>query len=144
MTDLLERITDDIERRLGELRPLYEEYERLTRAREALGRNGAAPSPATSRPASPSPAAPRRRPSRSASGARRAPRGENRRKLLAVIGERPGVSAAEAASVAGVKKPVAYTTLAKLASEGAVEKVQVGSLLGYRLANIDGPPRPAS
>jgi len=131
MTDLLERITADIERRLGELRPLYEEYERLTRAREALGRNGAARSPATSSPNRPS--APRRRPARSASGTKRAPRGENRRKLLAVIGERPGVSAAEAASVAGVKKPVAYTTLAKLASEGAVEKVQIGSLLGYRV-----------
>jgi hypothetical protein len=36
-------------------------------------------------------------------------------------------------SAAGVKKPVDYSTLTKLAADGVVDKVEVGSVPGYRV-----------
>jgi hypothetical protein len=128
MTDLLARITADIEQRLTELRPHYEEHERLLEARGALGRNGASRTTSNqarrggARRSSPKPTVPR------------APRGENRRRILAVVEERPGVSAAEISSVAGIKRNVTYATLSKLVADGALDRVTVGSDTGYRLA----------
>jgi DNA-binding transcriptional ArsR family regulator len=147
MTDLLERIAADLDRRLAELRPLLEEHTRLTQARDALGRDGGAGSPAAStgrRRGGARRTAPRPTKRRSGSAGTRTPRGENRRKILAVIAERPGVSAAEIASVTGITKTVAYSTLTKLAGDGAVEKVEVGSVLGYRVPKGEDSPASGS
>jgi hypothetical protein len=128
MTDLLARITAEIDGRLKELRPLYEEHERLLHARDALGSNGASPtsSTPTRRRVTPRPSLRK--------VTQRAPRGENRRKILAVVEERPGVSAAEISSAAGIKQNVTYTTLGKLVADGALDKVVIGSGTGYRVA----------
>jgi hypothetical protein len=63
-------------------------------------------------------------------GARR-PRGANRDAILAVIGERPGLSVREVAAAVeqqGVKKTVTYTTLNKLVKDGLISKDD-GSLM---------------
>lgn len=128
MTDLLARITAEIDGRLKELRPLYEEHDRLLKARGALGSNGASPGSRTPTRRRVTP-----RPS-SRKVTQRAPRGENRRKILAVVQERPGASAAEISAAAGIKRNVTYTTLSKLVADGALDKVTIGSDTGYRLA----------
>jgi hypothetical protein len=133
VTDLLDRITADIDRRLTELRSAFDENERLVNAREALGANGR-PSTRPKKPSRTKPAAAR---AQATSTRRRAPRGENRRKILELIEQRPGVSPAEIASVTGVKKPVTYATLSKLVADRLAEKVEVGSTAGYRV------PKPA-
>jgi hypothetical protein len=46
--------------------------------------------------------------------------------------------------VTGIKKAVAYSTLTKLAGEGAVGKVEVGSVLGYRVPKGEGSPASGS
>ncbi len=64
----------------------------------------------------------------------RAPRGQNRAKILAVVSERSGVSAAEVAQSTGIASPTVHSTLAKLASGGEVVKEQLPSGgAGYRL-----------
>jgi hypothetical protein len=46
LSDLLDRIRDDINGRLSELRPMIEEYHRLEKASEALNLGGGTPSSA--------------------------------------------------------------------------------------------------
>jgi sugar-specific transcriptional regulator TrmB len=134
VTDLLDRITADIDRRLTELRSAFDEHERLVKARAALGANGRPRTPSTT--VERTTGRTRRAPAKSPG--QRAPRGENRRRILDVVAERPGVSVAEIASVTGVKKTVTYATLSKLTADGLAEKVEVGSTTGYRV------PKPAN
>ncbi len=71
----------------------------------------------------------------SPASAPRAKRGENRSKILSVVGERPGVGAAEVAQTTGIARPVVYTTLAKLTQAGDIEKLDVNGSPGYRVAD---------
>jgi hypothetical protein len=139
VTDLLDRVIAEIDGRLRDLRGAFDEHERLTDARAALATNGR-PAKAIAKTETPATKAARAqrsaRPARQGSTPKRAPRGENRRKILGVISDRPGVSAAEIASVTGVKKTVTYSTLTKLVADGLAEKVEIGSVAGYRV------PRP--
>jgi ribosomal protein S25 len=141
MPDLLDRITQDIQRRLEELRPLAREAERLEAALQALGTDTTTTEPTTTPDAS-SPAAaqaartPRRRP-RTSDGdetvsrapsqpvrptRRRAPRGQNRERVMQVVRERPGVTPAEIASASGVQRTVVYTVLRRLEADGEVQR----------------------
>lgn len=133
MADLVGQIQRDIEKRLQELRPLIAEKERLEAVLVALtnGSTGAAASPA---------AAPRARATttRSAGRApyaggksRRAPRGANREAILSVVRERPGVSAAEVASITRIAKPTVHTTISQLKRKGILEAEGSG---GVKLA----------
>ncbi len=63
----------------------------------------------------------------------RAPRGQNRAKILSIISDRPGVSAEEIAQSAGIDRAVVYSSLSKLAQAGEVEKVDVNGQNGYRV-----------
>ncbi len=66
--------------------------------------------------------------------ASRAPRGQNKARILSVVGERSGVSAAEVAQATGIASATVSSTLAKLASAGAVLRDQLpGGGVGFRL-----------
>lgn len=121
MADLVGQIQRDIEKRLGELRPLIEEKEQLEAVLAALSgdykRNGASSAP---RPRARASSATARAPY-AGGKARRAPRGANREAILKVVGERPGISAAEVAEVTGIAKPTVHTTISQLKRKGILE-----------------------
>jgi len=128
MADLVGQIQRDIEKRLQELRPLIEEKERLEAVLAALtnGSPAAAPAPrarATTTSASRAPYA--------GGKERRAPRGANREAILAVVRERPGVSASEVAEITKIAKPTVHTTISQLKRKGILEPEGSG---GVRLA----------
>jgi sugar-specific transcriptional regulator TrmB len=126
--DLLTRITREIDERIEELRPQIAEIPALESARTALGAtaaDGRGRARARRRAAA----------GRHAAGrpGKGAPRGANRQAILAVIAERPDVSAAELASKTGIAKPTLYTTLRALTKQGAIEKRELGGVAGYHL-----------
>jgi hypothetical protein len=125
MPDLVDETLTLIRRRLTELKPSVEEYHRLRAAGEALGGLDGSPR-RTPRP---------RRDRKSSTVSQRAPRGQNREKALAVIGERPGVTVTELAEVTGIGKPTLYNLAHTLAEKGEVEKLRLpGGQTGFRLA----------
>ena len=128
MADFLTEQRAAIDNRLKELRPLYEEYLQLEKAKEALDGVGT-----TTRRRGPG------RPpgSRSGSGTttRRASSGNGRRRrrrggganradqVLGVIRENPGISVSEIGDRLGMKqKNYLYRVVGNLQSEGAVKK----------------------
>jgi sugar-specific transcriptional regulator TrmB len=127
----LEGRLKEIERELAAQEPLVREREQI---REALSRAPFADgAPVAARPAAPSRAARKAR--------TRAPRGANREAILKLVGERPGVSAAEVADVTKISRAVTYNTLAKLVQQGRLEKTELpGGQTGYKPA----PESPAA
>jgi hypothetical protein len=68
----------------------------------------------------------------------RSPRGANREAVLAVVRERPGVSAGELAAASGVSGPTLYSLLGRLTARGEVAKRELpGGQAGYALASGD-------
>jgi predicted HTH transcriptional regulator len=121
MADLVGQIQRDIEQRLAELRPLLEEKDQLEAVLAALtnGGNGDRTERPRRRAAAAAPAAAR---APYAGGkSRRAPRGANREAILAVVRERPGISAAEVADVTQIAKPTVHTTISQLKRKGILE-----------------------
>ncbi|HEY4276630.1 MAG TPA: winged helix-turn-helix domain-containing protein [Conexibacter sp.] len=124
MADLVAQIQRDIEKRLRELRPLIEEKDQLEAVLTALNgeARAVAPAPRAARPRASSGAS--STPSRApyAGGkSRRAPRGANREAILKVVGERPGISAAEVAEITNIAKPTVHTTISQLKRKGILE-----------------------
>ena len=134
MADLLDRVRAEISARVKETRAAVEEYERLEQALSALdGTDRAASRPVLAKTRQ----APRRRSARS-TVRKRAPRGANRKAVLAALAERPGASAAELSAASGVEKNVLYGVLRTLAQQGEVSRVQLpGGGNGYRFAAAD-------
>ena len=131
MADLVGQIQHDIEKRLSELRPLIAEKEQLEAVLVALKNGGSSAAVAV---------APRVRATTTRSSARapyaagkgrRAPRGANREAILSVVRERPGVSAAEVASITRIAKPTVHTTISQLKRKGILEPEGSG---GVKLA----------
>jgi hypothetical protein len=123
----LEQRLKDVERELENVDPLLRERDRL---REAL----ATPPFATSAPA-PAPRVAAKAPSTRKTRTR-APRGANREAILGVVGERPGVSAAEISDVTKISRAVTYNTLAKLIEQGQIAKTELpGGQTGYTPAD---------
>jgi hypothetical protein len=117
--DLVERTRQELQERIAELETMTAELPRLRAALTALGGPREAPRQRKSR-----------RTTSNGGGRRRRPRGANRAAILAVIGERPGVSVGEVAATVekqGIQKNVTYTTVNKLAKDGAIAK-ENGSL----------------
>ena len=125
MADFLTEQRAAIDNRLKELRPLYEEYLQLEKAKEALDGVGT-----TTRRRGPG-----RPPGRgSGSTARRASGNGRRRRrrggganradqVLGVIRENPGISVSEIGDRLGMKqKNYLYRVVGNLQSEGAVKK----------------------
>lgn len=130
MADLVGQIQRDIEKRLQELRPLLEEKERLEAVLAALKNGYGAPAPAAKRPR-PAPTSSAARAPYAGGKSRRAPRGANREAILSVVRERPGVSAAEVASITRIAKPTVHTTISQLKRKGILEPEGSG---GVKLA----------
>jgi hypothetical protein len=127
MSDLVEETLQGIRARLRELAPMVAEYERLEAAYAAL--DGPRTSSAGTR--SGRSTSVRRRPATRPPA--RARRGENKRAVYAVIGERPGVTVAEIAAVTGIAKPMVYNTTRAGIERGELEKVALpGGHGGFR------------
>ncbi len=120
MADLVAQIQRDIEKRLKELRPLIEEKDQLEAVLAALNGETVANGSATASRARGRSAAPTRAPY-AAGKSRRAPRGANREAILKVVGERPGISAAEVAEITNIAKPTVHTTISQLKRKGILE-----------------------
>jgi Fic family protein len=122
MADLVGQIQRDIERRLQELRPLLVEKDKLEAVLVALtgDANGSAAQPRARARATAAVTVAERAPY-AGGKQRRAPRGANREAILAVVRERPGVSAAEVADVTKIAKPTVHTTISQLKRKGILE-----------------------
>ncbi len=129
MADVLTAIRAQIERRLEELRPLQEEYDRLERAKAALaGLEGqSAPSGhARARRGDGTSRLPRGRPTRGQAPGRRAPRGARRRELLALVRDAPGLTVAAAARTMGISSSQASNLSRRLEDQGEIRRTDQG------------------
>jgi hypothetical protein len=107
-------IREHAELRLQELRPFLEEADQLRRVLAILGDRDAS----DALPVLGQDAARRVAASPPPPAGRRAPQGANKRRILAVVCERPGVTAAEVARVTGLKRTVVASTMARLKRTG--------------------------
>lgn len=133
MADFLTEQRDALEKRLKELRPLYDEYLNLERVREALdGVRGARRGPGRPRgttgkrgPGRPPGSSAR---ARSANGRqRRTRRGGRADQALKVVRANPGITVNDLAKRLNVKSPnYLYRVMSQLVSDGAVSKTGKG------------------
>jgi predicted HTH transcriptional regulator len=120
MADFLTEKRQEIDNRLKELRPLYDEYLKLEKAQEALAgmeqprrRGPGRPRGSTNRPKA---ANGRRRRRRRSGGTR----GEQ---ALAVVRQNPGITVSELGDQLGIsQKNYLYRVMANLQEDGAVRK----------------------
>jgi CRP-like cAMP-binding protein len=130
--ELLERVLREIRERKLLARAAVDESARLERALAALDQDpprGVQARETTSR-----------RSLRPTQRGKRAARGANRDAILTLVAERPGVTAAEVAGATGIARSTVSPALARLASSGAVERVELpGGGVGFR-ARTDAAP----
>ena len=128
MADFLTEHRNALEKRLKELRPLYDEYLNLERVKDALqgvgGRRPGRPRGSTTRrrPGRPRGASTRRR---STNGRRRRGRrgGTRAEQALKVVRDNPGITVTELASKMNIKqKNYLYRVMNQLHADGAVTK----------------------
>lgn len=141
MADLLDRIHAELKERLQASRAAVQEYEQLQAALAALGAPKADVQPvsvpdgtASSRAANRRQGIARSRPA----GTRRtrAPRGQNRERVVATVRDRPGVTPLELAAASGVKGPTLYTVLRRLVTDGTLERRDLpGGDKGYAVTD---------
>ena len=124
-----------IERELGDVEGLLREQAQLSAAlaTSPFVEASSAPAPALA-PARKAKAKAKTRAPRKSTRAR-APRGANREAILNAVNERPGVTAATIADVTKISRAVTYNTLAKLVTQGLIEKTELpGGQTGYKTA----------
>lgn len=123
---MLEEIRRTAERRLRQIEPLLVEADRLRDVLEAIEGRSAAPRSA---------GAPAPRPSgvriAATSTVARAAKGSNKRRILALVGDRPGITVAEISELTGVKRTVVASTVSRLKRYGELREHEQG---GLRLA----------
>ena len=124
MADFLTEQRAAIDNRLKELRPLYEEYLQLEKAKEALDSVGTPRRRGPGRPPGSRSTTTRRASSGNGRRRRRGRRGAGRAdQVLKVIRENPGISVSEIGDKLGMKqKNYLYRVVGNLQSEGAVKK----------------------
>jgi Fic family protein len=126
---LLDRILREVRNRKSEARAAFEETQRLQAALAALDSRrdtGTAAGRQTSRRTQ----QPRRE------RGRRAPRGENLRRIREAVEQRPGATAGEVAAATGIARATVASTLGKLARAGELDKTELpGGGVGYRAAS---------
>jgi hypothetical protein len=138
--DLLDRIREEIDTRLAELRALVDEHDRLVAAVQALGdvHSEAAVPPPASPPVQTKP-----RKTSSAQARTRAPRGANRAAVLRAAQERPGATGAELAAVSGVERNTLNALLARLVKSGELQTLALPTgRTGYALGKQAAPSAP--
>lgn len=135
--DLLTRIQRELRDRLEQLRQAFEESQRLEAALAALDVQREAPRRSAGR-ARRGPARPRSAQRRARLSQPRARPGESQARILQVIDERPGVSAAEVAASNGIARNTVASILQRLVTKGHLAKDDLPSgVVGFRVA---GPP----
>jgi sugar-specific transcriptional regulator TrmB len=128
VSDVIGDLRRDLEQRLTEVERQLDAVQPLVREREQL-------QAALSRPPFAGPSRPATKGTSARKSRTRAPRGANREAILSVVGERPGVSAAEIADVTKISRAVTYNTLAKLVEQGRLAKTELpGGQTGYKAA----------
>jgi hypothetical protein len=123
VADFLDEKVKEIDARLSELKPQVDEYERLSKAREALsGVRGASARAAT---------ATRRTRARRATAARRGGGGGGQRgrrggtratQTLELVRSKPGISIPELAQAMGIQPNYLYRVLPGLEKEGQIKR----------------------
>ena len=118
MADFLDEKVKEIDSRLSELKPLVEEYERLSKAREALsGVGGSSTTPRRTRARRGAATTTRR------AGGRRGRRGGTRAtQTLELVRTRPGISIPELAEAMGIQPNYLYRVLPGLQKDGLIRK----------------------
>jgi hypothetical protein len=127
MADFLTEQRAALDKRLKELRPLYEEYLQLEKAKEALEGVGGTRRRGPGRP--PGSRSTTKRRAAGGNGRRRRRRGGANRadQVLKVIRENPGISVSEIGDRLGMKqKNYLYRVVGNLQGEGAVKKAGRG------------------
>jgi CRP-like cAMP-binding protein len=116
VADFLDEKVKEIDARLVELKPLVEEYERLSKAREALsGVGGAATATRRTRA--------RRATTTTRRGARRGRRGGTRAtQTLELVRTRPGITIPELAEAMGIQPNYLYRVLPGLEKDGQIKR----------------------
>ncbi len=126
--DLIDRIRNDIDSRLEELRPQIEEIPRLESVLAALEATGDGQSPsggartARGRGRTRGRATGAATTSRSSRPRRRARRGQRREEFLQLVKGQPEITIAEAARQIGVSPPQISTLVRRLEDEGVIER----------------------
>ena len=125
---MLEEIRRTAERRLRQIEPLLEEADRLRHVLDAIeGRSTVRQVP------------PRADEARGANGilnaanaakskASRAAKGSNKRVILELVGQRPGIAVAEISELTGVKRTVVASTVSRLKRYGELREHEQGGL----------------
>jgi hypothetical protein len=121
MSTAVADIRRNAEQRLKELEPYLEEAEQLRRVIELLD----APAPAPVAASVPRRLNPTAVPL--TVDARRAPQGANKRRILALVMEQPGITAAEISRSTGLKRTVVASTMSRLKRTGELEQYGKGA-----------------
>jgi Winged helix-turn-helix DNA-binding len=112
MSTAVADIRHNAEERLRELQPYLDEADQLRRVIEAI--DAAEPAPSAV------PAPPALKAAPGVDGGR-APQGANKRRILALVIERPGITAADVARSTGLKRTVVASTMSRLKRTGELE-----------------------
>jgi hypothetical protein len=143
VSDFLDRLLSEVRERLAASREAVREYEQLERALAALdGVDDGAP-PQRSAQANPGASARGRR--RRAGAGRSAGKGGNRDRLLALVGERPGVTREELQGVTGFSVAVVAQNLRRMVARGELREQQLpGGQIGYSTLATNRDARPST
>lgn len=112
---MLEEIRRTAEHRLLEIEPLIEEAARLRDVLSAIEQQPQAPPAATAE-------------TDSSVRARRAPKGANKRIILELVAQRPGITPAEISRLTGLKRTVVASTVSRLKRYGELEAHERGGV----------------
>ena len=121
MADFLDEKVKEIDARLSELKPLVDEYERLSKAREALSGVGGTSARATTTRRTRARRGTAAR--RGGGGGRRGRRGGTRAtQTLELVRSKPGISIPELATAMGIQPNYLYRVLPGLEKEGQIKR----------------------
>ena len=149
VSDLLDRIRRDLDKRLAALRPAVEEHARLRRAYDALEQSMSSDSHAVVLPPPRYAEAPPRRDGTKPAGRRRTDRtgrtavraapGQTQLRVIEQLRSGPGSTSTTVANALGISANAAAATISRLVKQGRVQRLETG---GYAPAEApsDGPP----
>jgi len=121
VADFLDEKVKEIDARLSELKPLVDEYERLSKAREALSGVGGTSARATTTRRTRARRGTAAR--RGGGGGRRGRRGGTRAtQTLELVRSKPGISIPELATAMGIQPNYLYRVLPGLEKEGQIKR----------------------
>jgi hypothetical protein len=124
---MLEEIRRKAQRRLAQIEPLIEEAERLRDVLAVIEERSLPERPTSRRPLARSRGAVSSHP-QNGEARPRAAKGANKRLILELIGQRPGITAAEIAQTTGLKRTVVASTVSRLKRYGELRDYELGGV----------------